>query len=162
MMNDSRTTGTGGGLFQMLRREAPKMASFAVIGALNGVVNYAITVGVTLLVLTPLGLATSDTALGAAKFLGWVVAVSNSYVLNTLTTFAAESGRRLSLATYGRFVASGLLGLVVEVASFLLAVRYLPVGLAAIVPIGMSFIVNFGMTRLVVFPGKSARPTDGA
>ncbi len=146
----------------MLRREAPKMASFAVIGALNGVVNYAITVGVTLLVLTPLGLATSDTALGAAKFLGWVVAVSNSYVLNTLTTFAAESGRRLSLATYGRFVASGLLGLVVEVASFLLAVRYLPVGLAAIVPIGMSFIVNFGMTRLVVFPGKSARPTDGA
>ncbi|WP_168201623.1 GtrA family protein [Phreatobacter aquaticus] len=138
------------------------MASFAVVGALNGVVNYAITVGMTFLVLVPLGLATSDTALGFAKFLGWVVAVSNSYVLNSLTTFAAESGRRLSLATYGRFVASGVLGLAVEVASFLLAVRYLPLGLAAIVPIGMSFVVNFGMTRLIVFPSKPAVPEDRA
>ena len=159
MMNDSRTTRTGG-LVQAFLREAPKMMSFAVVGVLNGVVNYAITVGLTYLVLTPLGLATQDTALGFAKVLGWVVAVSNSYVLNSLTTFAAESGRRLTLATYGRFVASGLLGLAVEVASFLLAVRYLPLGLAAIVPIGMSFIVNFGMTRLIVFPAKPTEPPD--
>jgi putative flippase GtrA len=38
------------------------------------------------------------------------------------------------------------------VASFLVAVRVLPLALAAIVPIGLAFLANFTMTRLVVFP----------
>ena len=130
------------------------MLSFGIVGAINGVVNYGVTVGVTILVLVPLALGGNDIALGVAKALGWAVAVSNSYLLNTLFTFAKESGGRLSWPTYARFVASGTLGLAVEVVSFLVAVRYLPLSLAAVVPIGLSFIVNFTMTRLVVFPAK--------
>lgn len=162
MMNDGQQdSGPGpergrlGRLVALARSEAPKMLSFGMIGVLNGLVNYAVTVGVTLLALAPLGLAASDVALGAAKALGWAVAVSNSYVLNTWFTFARESGRRFGWGTYLRFVGSGTVGLAVEVASFLVAVRYLPLALAAIVPIGLAFLANFTMTRLVVFPGSA-------
>lgn len=138
-----------------LMAEARKMVSFGAIGVVNGVVNYAITVGITLLVLMPLGLATNDIALGVAKALGWGVAVSNSYLFNTLFTFAAESGGRLSWPTYWRFVASGTVGLAIEVLSFLFAVRYLPLSLAAIVPIGLAFVANFAMARIFVFSGRT-------
>jgi putative flippase GtrA len=161
MMNGRQQDGVPGGgagllarLVALVRGEAPKILSFGLIGAVNGLVNYAVTMGVTLLALTPLGLAASDVALGAAKALGWAVAVSNSYILNTWFTFARESGRRFGWSTYLRFVASGTVGLVVEVASFLVAVRVLPLALAAIVPIGLAFLANFTMTRLVVFPGS--------
>ncbi|WP_163278923.1 hypothetical protein [Klebsiella aerogenes] len=44
--------------------------------------------------------------------------------------------------------------------SFLVAVRYLPLTLAAIVPIGFAFVTKFAMTRLIVIPGaKSAKDT---
>ncbi|WP_439572991.1 GtrA family protein [Phreatobacter sp.] len=152
-----RAAGLLSRLVSLARREAPKLVSFGLIGVLNGVVNYAVTVGVTLAVLAPLALAGNDLALGAAKALGWAVAVSNSYLLNTWFTFADESGRRFGWATYLRFVASGTAGLVVEVGSFLLAVRFLPLALAAIVPIGLAFLVNFAMTRLLVFPDRSRR-----
>ena len=140
-------------LVSRLMGEGRKMLSFGLIGAVNGVVNYAITVGVTLMVIAPLGLSTNDVALGAAKALGWMVAVSNSYLFNTLFTFAAESGRRLTWPTYWRFVASGTVGLTIEVLSFLFAVRYLPLSLAAIVPIGLAFVANFAMARIFVFSG---------
>jgi putative flippase GtrA len=155
MMNDGQQqAGTGSTLVARLMIEARKMLSFGLIGAVNGVVNYAVTVGVTLFMLTPLALSANDIALGAAKALGWAVAVTNSYLLNTMITFAAESGRKLTWRTYGRFVASGTLGLTVEVVSFLVAVRYLPLAIAAIVPIGLAFIANFAMTRFVVFPNR--------
>lgn len=144
-------------LYAFALREAPKFVSFGLVGIVNALVNYVITVGLTMLALAPLGLDTSDTALGVTKAIGWAVAVTNSYVLNTLTTFAAESGRRLTWPTYGRFVASGTLGLVVEVLSFLVAVRYLPLTIAAIVPIGFAFVTNFAMTRLIVFPGRKPK-----
>jgi len=159
MMNDrQQDRPMGARLFDFVAREAPKFVSFGLVGLVNALVNYVITVGLTMAVLIPLGLGTSDVALGVIKAVGWAVAVTNSYVLNTMTTFAAESGRRLAWATYGRFVASGTLGLIVEVLSFLVAVRYLPLTLAAIVPIGFAFVTNFAMTRLIVFPG--AKPTD--
>lgn len=149
-MNDGQQR-PAGALRDMLLREGRKMLSFGLIGAINGVVNYVITVGVTLFALTPMGLATNDVALGLAKALGWAVAVSNSYLFNTLFTFSRESGGRLSWSTYLRFVASGTVGLAVEVLSFLFAVRYLPLALAAIVPIGLAFIANFTMARIFVF-----------
>ena len=156
VMNERQQPPTGG-LAATLLREGRKMLSFGVIGVGNGFVNYGVTVGVTVLVLTPLGLAASDPALGLAKALGWAVAVSNSYLLNTLFTFAYESGGRLSWPTYLRFVASGTVGLAIEVASFLFAVRYLPLSLAAIVPIGLAFVANFAMARLFVFSRPGGR-----
>ncbi len=153
-MNDGQQR-PAGALRALLIREGRKMLSFGLIGAINGVVNYVITVGVTLLALAPMGLATNDVALGLAKALGWAVAVSNSYLFNTLFTFSQESGGRLSWATYLRFVASGTVGLAVEVLSFLFAVRYLPLALAAIVPIGLAFVANFTMARIFVFSSGS-------
>jgi putative flippase GtrA len=162
MMNGGQQDRLGAGTIAgFLMREGPKLLSFGIVGAVNGVVNYLVTVGITALVLMPLGLGGHDVALGVAKALGWAVAVSNSYLLNTLFTFAEESGRRLAWSTYARFVASGTLGLAVEVLSFLVAVRYLPLSLAAIVPIGLSFVANFTMTRLVVFPGRKPDGTEG-
>lgn len=160
MMNDGQQDrpaaqgGTGSRLVALVLREAPKVMSFGLIGVFNGFVNYLVTVGLTAWLLAPLGLAGSDAALGAAKAAGWAVAVSNSYVLNTLITFASVSGRKLEWRTYGRFVASGTVGLAIEVGSFLVAVRYLPLGLAAIVPIGLAFVANFTLTRLLVFRGN--------
>lgn len=153
-MSEGQGRAGAGGLIAAVRREVPRLVSFGMIGLVNGVVNYAVTVAATVLALAPLGLAGSAVALGAAKALGWAVAVTNSYLLNAMITFAAESGRRLAWGTYGRFVASGTLGLAVEVASFLIAVRYLPLSLAAVVPVGFAFIANFAMTRLVVFPAR--------
>lgn len=154
MMNDGQQDTGRSGLIALVLREAPKIMSFGLIGVVNAFVNYAVTVGLTTWLLTPIGLGTHDVALGAAKAAGWAVAVTNSYILNTLITFAAASGRRLTWRTYGRFVASGTVGLTIEVISFLVAVRYLPVSLAAIVPIGLAFVANFTMTRLLVFRGK--------
>ncbi len=156
VMNDGQQNRPAGRTAALMR-EGRKVLSFGVIGVGNGFVNYAVTVGVTVLALTPLGLAASDPALGLAKALGWAVAVSNSYLFNTLFTFSAESGRRLTWPTYLRFVASGTVGLAIEVTSFLFAVRYLPLSLAAIVPIGLAFVANFAMARIFVF-SRPKRP----
>lgn len=149
-MNDG---GTKSAALSRLAREGRKMASFGAIGAVNGVVNYVVTLGIALFVLTPLALEADAVALGVAKACGWAVAVTNSYVLNALTTFADESGGRLSWPAYGRFAASGTVGLLAEVGSFVVAAAYLPLAIASIVPILASFLVNFTMTRLFVFPG---------
>jgi putative flippase GtrA len=160
MMNDSRTPdqsppqSAATSLVARLSRELPKLASFGVIGVLNGVVNYIVTLGLVWGALIPFGLEGAEWALAAAKGAGWAVAVTNSYVLNTLTTFADESGRKLSLKTYLRFVASGTVGLFAEVASFVVASWYLPLLIAGAVPILVAFTVNFAMTRRFVFPRK--------
>lgn len=140
-----------------LAAERGRLMSFGAVGVVNGVVNYLVTVGLIAGLFTPLGLGENDIALGVAKAAGWAVAVTNSYILNAKTTFAAESGGRLSFGTYGRFVASGLVGLVAEVTSFLVAVRFLPLLAASIVPIGVAFLVNFTMARLLVFPQAGTR-----
>lgn len=151
MMNGGQRDG---GFWRKLLGEAPRLASFGAVGVVNGVINYAVTVGLTVLALTPLGLSAEGWALGLVKAVGWLVAVTNSYVLNAKLTFSAESGGRLSLPTYARFAASGLAGLCVEVASFVIAARHLPLALAAIVPIGLAFLVNFAMARFFVFPNQ--------
>ena len=43
---------------------------------------------------------------GAVALLAWLVAVSGSYVMNTLTTFARESGRELRTKAYFAFMIS--------------------------------------------------------
>lgn len=151
-MNDDRTAGRR----EAILTEARKLASFGAIGALNGVVNYLVTVGLVGLAFPALGVMAGDGSLGLAKGLGWLVAVSNSYVLNSLLTFAEESERRLSIGKWLKFMAFGTAGLVAEVVTFLIASRYLPLVLAGVVPIAASFLVNFTVTRLFVFPKKKS------
>jgi putative flippase GtrA len=144
-----------------------KALSFAMIGVVNTLVDY----GVFLLARAVLsgstaGLAAigslndlcqcsdaTTTTLVVANLTSWSVAVTGSYVMNSSITFAAESGRQLRLGAYLTFVASGVVGLLVNTATLLFAaeILLLPVWLAKAVAILASFLVNFSMSHFVVF-----------
>src|SRR6478672_4086327 len=71
-----------------------KATSFALVG----LVNFGVDFGVFALGYYGLGLSVI-----AANVCSWVVAVSGSYVLNSLITFAAESKGRLRIRDYLTF-----------------------------------------------------------
>jgi putative flippase GtrA len=87
--------------------------------------------------------------------LSWSVAVSGSYIMNSYTTFAAESGRQLTARAYGTFIVSGIAGLVANTTALVLASYVLPILLAKVVAIGVSFLINFTLSHLFVFGNKS-------
>jgi putative flippase GtrA len=83
--------------------------------------------------------------------ISWVVAVSGSYMMNSFITFAAESGRRLRWRDYGTFVASGILGAIVNTAALVIAAQFMAVLPAKGCAILAGFMVNFLMSHFVVF-----------
>lgn len=127
-----------------LRRQALmlKAMSFASIG----VINTLIDLGLFLLALKYL-----TASLVVANVLAWTVAVTGSYVMNSFITFAAESGRRLSLRAYLAFAASQALGLAAGTATLVVAALVLPVLFAKLIAIAVTFLVNFSMSHFVVF-----------
>lgn len=147
------------------RATALKVMSFASIGVVNATVNYAIFwLLLRLLAASPAlaggvrrlselcGCASAENAgIIFANVVAWSVAVSGSYVMNSLITFAAESGRRLRLRAYAAFAASGLLGLLADTTVLLAAKMFMPIMLAKIVAIAAAFVVNFSMSHFVVF-----------
>ena len=141
-------------LLSLERAVLVKAASFALIG----VVNVAVDFSVFSVAYFHLGLP-----IIVANVISWCVAVTGSYVMNSLITFAKETGRHLRVKDYGSFVLSQLGGLVANtttvfvasyfVALFLRASRdaVLPVLLAKVLAIGASFLVNFSLSHFVVF-----------
>jgi putative flippase GtrA len=129
----------------------------AVVYALVGVVNTAIDYSVFLAAHAVLGLP-----LVAANTLSWMVAVSNSYMLNSTITFAAESGRKLRWLAYFTFVASGIAGWLANTAVLVVAVEVLllPVWLAKLFAVIASFIVNFSLSHFVVFRVRRSFASD--
>lgn len=126
-----------------------KASTFALVGVVNTAVDFCVfMVGYKLLHL----------ALIPANLLSWIVAVSGSYVLNSMITFAAESGRRLTLRAYVSFVASGVAGFIGNTATLWLASFFVPVTVAKVIAIGASFVLNFSLSHFVVF---RKRTTDG-
>ena len=127
-----------------LRRQAlmVKAMSFASIGVVNALVD----LGLFLLALKYL-----TASLVVANVMAWTVAVSGSYVMNSFITFAAESGRRLTIKSYLAFVASQALGLVAATTTLVLAALVVPVLYAKLLAIGASFLVNFSISHFVVF-----------
>jgi putative flippase GtrA len=123
-----------------------KATSFALVG----VVNTAIDLAIFFAAYNFLHLS-----LIPANIMAWFVAVSFSYVLNSTFTFAAESGRKLRWRDYGTFVASGVVGVVANTATLVLASYVVPVWLAKAMAIGVSFLVNFTMSHFVVFRKKA-------
>ena len=93
----------------------------------------------------------------ASNVVAWCVAVTGSYVMNSMTTFAAESGRKLTWRAYFTFAASGLLGLLADTVTLLIAKNFVPVMVAKLLAIGAAFVVNFSMSHFVVFR-KRAEP----
>src|SRR5262245_57849714 len=124
-----------------------KAASFALVGVVNTVVDFLVFSLTHLLLGLPIV---------AANVLAWIVAVSGSYVLNTLVTFAAESQRRLSTGTYVGFAGSQVGGLVANTATVVAASYFMPVLWGKVLAIGVSFLVNFCLSHLVVFRRRSA------
>ena len=95
-----------------------------------------------------------------SNVLAWLVAVSGSYVMNTLITFRAESGQRLNRNDYLKFVASGILGVCAATTTLVVLSYYIPVFAAKLVSIIVSFAANFSMSHFIVFRPKV--PTDRA
>jgi putative flippase GtrA len=132
-----------------------KAISFGLIGLINTAVDFC----VFLAAFNLLGLD-----LIPANVLSWLVAISGSYALNSFFTFAAESGRKLTWRRYATFVASGIVGVVANTTTLVIAAAYLgPLGprlsvlIAKLLAIGVSFVVNFSMSHFVVFKPR-ARP----
>jgi len=125
-----------------------KALSFALVG----LVNTAVDATVFFLML---GFVTSS--LIVANVTGWLVAVTGSYVMNSLITFSAESGGALRLKDYAGFVGSGLVAVTATTLTVVAAAQFMPVWAAKGLAILVSFAVNFSITHLVVF-----RPRAGA
>jgi putative flippase GtrA len=83
--------------------------------------------------------------------MAWLVAVTFSYVLNTLTTFHRETGRVLRRNDYLNFVASGVLGVIATTTTLVVLSSYLHVMIAKLASILVGFIVNFTMSNFFVF-----------
>jgi putative flippase GtrA len=131
-----------------------KAVSFATVGVINSLIDF----GVFWMAVQYFG-----APLVSANVLSWLVAVSNSYVLNSFITFARESGRELQWRTYVKFLGSGLAGLVVNTTVLVVAVGLMPrliadptlqLAAAKACAIMASFLVNFSLSYLVVFRRK--------
>ena len=80
--------------------------------------------------------------------------------MNSFTTFAVESGRKLRWRAYATFAASGVVGMIGNtialvagdwVLSYVLPNEDWRLAVAKIGAIGVSFVINFTMSHFVVF-----------
>jgi putative flippase GtrA len=154
-----------------------KAVSFALIGIVNAAVDYGVfflaravfaqwpaALALFAAAAATCGCSGADTvSFIAANLTSWAVAVTGSYVLNALITFAAESGRKLRWRAYFVFAASGIVGWLANTAALLFAaqVLLLPVAFAKAIAILASFAVNFTISHYVVFRVRH-RPAPGA
>jgi putative flippase GtrA len=128
------------------RAIALKAISFALVGVVNTLIDFSI-------------FWTAAEYLGwpliPANVLSWLVAVSFSYGMNTFITFGPESGHTLRWRDYGKFVASGVAGMVGSTATLFALSYVLPVLVAKLLSILVSFVVNFSLSHFVVFRKRS-------
>jgi len=121
---------------------AIKALSFGAIGAVNSIVDFSVF---------SLAYYYFGTSIMVAQIAAWLVAVTGSYVMNSMITFAAESGQRLSLKSYLTFALAQVAGFLANTATVLVASIFIPVWAAKLLAIGASFVVNFTLSHFVVF-----------
>ena len=124
------------------RAIALKATSFALVGVVNFTVDFSIFSFAYLYLEWPII---------AANVVAWMIAVSGSYVLNSLITFAAESGRQLRLRSYATFAVTQTGGLVANTTTVFVLSYFIPVLVAKLFAVGASFLVNFSLSHFVVF-----------
>jgi putative flippase GtrA len=144
------------------RAVALKAVSFALVGVINASVDF----GVFSFFYFYLGFP-----IIVSNLISWLVAVSGSYVMNSMTTFAAESGRQLRLRSYATFLLAQVAGLIANTATVYLVPivigRILGIDSAAtplvligkLLAIGSSFLVNFSLSHFVVFRHRGQSTT---
>lgn len=135
-------------LIPLSRPLVTKIASFATIGVGNTLIDFGVFTFAYKVLELPLV---------PSNILSWLVAVSCSYVMNSLITFHAESGRALNRKGYLTFVASGILGVIAATTVLVVLSYFMPVFAAKLASILAGFVVNFTMAHFVVF---RAKPTD--
>jgi putative flippase GtrA len=130
-----------------------KAVCFALIGCVNAIIHVSVfSIGYYLMGLPII----------VANVIAWCVAVTNSYVMNSLFTFAEESGRQLSLKSHLTFALTQVAGLIANTITIYVVAGLVPdqvtklvgidpVLLGVIIAIGVSFIVDFSLSHLVVF-----------
>jgi putative flippase GtrA len=124
-----------------------KALSFALVG----LVNTAVDAGMFFFLL-----AYVTSSLAIANVAAWMVAVTGSYVMNSFTTFAAETGRVLRFKDYMGFVGSGIAAVTATTITVVIAANFMPVWAAKAIAILVSFAVNFSITHFFVFRPKAA------
>src|SRR5438874_10830584 len=124
------------------REIALKAASFALVGLVNFTVDFSVFSFAHLYLNWPII---------SANVVAWMIAVSGSYVLNSLITFAAESGRQLRLRSYATFAVMQTGGLVANTTTVFVLSYFMPVLVAKLFAVGASFLVNFSLSHFVVF-----------
>jgi putative flippase GtrA len=126
-----------------------KALSFATIGVINATIDFSV-------------FTFAHYYLGwrivIANIVAWMIAVTNSYVMNSLITFAAESGRRLRVKDYVMFAASQAGGLLANTATVFVLSFFVEAWLAKIPAIGASFLVDFSLSHFVVFRRRESPP----
>ena len=139
-----------------------KATSFACIGVVNTVVDFG---------LFSLGHFYFGLPIVVANLISWTIAVTGSYVMNALITFAAESRRQLRVKAYLSFVAAQIAGFVADTTTVLAVVYLMPVAISRafgiepalmgkILGIGVSFLVNFSVSHFWIFRPLAAEPED--
>lgn len=126
-----------------------KALSFALIGCINAAIDFGVF---------SIGYFYVGLPIVVANVIAWCAAVSNSYVLNSLITFAAESERRLSVKAYLTFAATQVGGLVANTTTVVVASFFMPVLLAKVLAMAASFVVDFSLSHLVVFRRREENP----
>ena len=126
-----------------------KAISFALVGVINSAVDFTVFA----LAFSYFGLP-----IVVANVLSWCVAVSGSYVMNSLTTFAHESGRELRAKAYFSFALSQVAGLVANTTTVVIASYFMPVLVGKVLAIGVSFLVNFTLSHFIVFRKRPNAP----
>ena len=126
-----------------------KAVSFAGVGVINTMVDFG------LFALFHLYLGWS---IVGANVTAWIIAVTGSYVMNSLITFAAESQRKLKLKAYASFLAAQVAGLFADTATVLIASYFMPVLLGKVLALGASFVVNFSLSHFVIFRAHRPKP----
>jgi putative flippase GtrA len=119
-----------------------KALSFATVGLINTAVDATVF-------FLMLGFVTPS--LIVANVTAWLVAVTGSYVMNSLTTFSAETGGELRLKHYAGFIGSGLIAVTATTLTVVVAARFMPIWAAKGLAILVSFAVNFSISHFVVF-----------
>ena len=126
-----------------------KAMSFGMVGVVNSAVDFGVFA---------LAYSYFDLPIILANVLSWCVAVSGSYVMNSLTTFAHESGRELRAKAYFSFALSQAAGLVAKTTTVVVARHFMPVLIGKVLAIGVSFLVNFTLSHFIVFRQRPNAP----
>ena len=116
--------------------------SFAVVGLVNNALDLAIFA---------FAYYHLEFSIVSANVVSWILTASGSYVMNTLTTFADESGRQLRAKAYFMFLISLFAGFLANTATVFVASYFMPVLAGKVLAIGASFLVNFSLSHFVVF-----------